>query len=144
MPRPLRRRSKTSTGRPQQSPGTTAPPDLTMYAGGAACPPWLMPGESRELLASDQTPETGTSTKTDEDDPEGDRSFTLDQASLAEVKAMRVQQLFRNCPIMSDSGFTPNKEMSLNRVDFHQAFNSGRMVDEKGEPMTLTEALNHV
>jgi len=60
------------------------------------------------------------------------------------AKELRISQLFSNSPTMTDSGFSPTKEQSLARVDFHAAFNAGRFLSDEGTPLSLTAALERL
>lgn len=57
------------------------------------------------------------------------------------VRNMKLQGLFKNNLVASEVGFKPTREQSLSRIDFHSAFNSGKMVHPNGKLMSMAEAL---
>jgi hypothetical protein len=58
-----------------------------------------------------------------------------------ELRHIRLGSLFKNNLAAAEAEFKPSREMSLSRIDFHSAYNAGKMVGEDGRLLTLSEAL---
>lgn len=100
---------------------------------------------AQRVLRTPSVPSTGgTSTQDDPnelDADQADEAMDVNGALHKQIRSARISQLFRHNSAAQQAAFRASREQSLSRIDFHSAFNSGRMRDKDGKLLTLTEAL---